>query len=303
MDPNSRRTREDRSIRNQRSVGPTALCAARDCRPAAETCFPLGLLQPSLAGRRQRIQSQVVAGRRRRVLAGRSGAIPQRFDQQFALRENPGDDSGSRCASPSKVGSQDSRTILSRPAATCFARCPLAETPARPCEGSRQPLEDAVEDQAPFHPDAHLAPALLRLRSAHAAHRRGRRREAGHHPGQVLRSSARLRQVGWQRLPADPPGAGRAGRVRRRHRARGWVAHTIISRFVDHLADTGRSRSTRVRAYPRRARRWPRGAAPAARHSSRCTGCAVASSSAAGAARRRDAGAFAGCRRAKNLPL
>jgi transposase len=142
----------------------------------------------------------------------------------------------------------------------------LPETPKTPKAPPRQAASPGTARapgtrRTPPRARGHHLPER-RLRPADAAHRRGRQREAGHHPGEVLRAPAHLRQVGLpccQQLrqePAEPEVVD--GGIP----AAGLVAHTLISRFVDHLPYYRQAPINAARACTRRARRWRPGAAP-----------------------------------------
>jgi len=60
--------------------------------------------------------------------------------------------------------------------------------------------------------------------------------------------------------------------------APGLLAHTLVSRFVDHFPTTGRRRSTPARVCTHRDPRWRHGPAPRVRGSSRCSRCTRPSS-------------------------
>ena len=87
----------------------------------------------------------------------------------------------------------------------------LPETPKTPkaprAKPRRQALPEHLERIEHRHEPEDTNCPKRRLRPADAAHRRGPQREARHHPGEVLRAPAHLRQVGLQVLPATAPGA------------------------------------------------------------------------------------------------
>jgi transposase len=121
---------------------------------------------------------------------------------------------------------------LRREAARCRREHQAQGAPA-PAEASTTACASAPRRAPPRAREHRLRRA--RLRPGDDAHRRRHQRAAGHRAGRVLRAPAHLRQVGLPLLPDPEAGTGRAGVDRRRHRRQRLVAHTLISRFVDHL--------------------------------------------------------------------